>query len=404
MAYSNRAQLDMLANDVPSAIEWAQRAIALAQEWSNKEILSHALNNLGTTKTQSGDASGWADLERSLQLALQDGLHEHAARAYTNLSSVSVAQRRYAAASRWLDEGLAYCEERDLDSWRAYMLTWRARARFDQGDWQGASEDIEAVLSHRRTATVSRMTALTVLGHLRVRRGDPDASSPLEEVRTLAGTVQELQRTGPLALALAEAAWLRDDRATTIREARSAYELAHERGENWLTSGLAAWLWRADALGEQPAGIAEPYALEIAGDWRAAARAWRELGCPYEHASMLAWYGGEAEQREALTIFEQLGASPAAQGLRKQLRAKGVRGIPRGSRPSTRSNEYGLTKREAEVLQLVSRGLRNSVIAKRLFLSTKTVDHHVSSILTKLGVSSRAQALAMTRKSSAEES
>ncbi len=408
MAYSNRAQLHMLGHEVQATIDWAQRAITLAERWRNDEILSHALNNYGTAKALVGDRSGWTQLERSLQLALSGGLHEHAARAYTNLASTSVAERTYEIASRWLNEGIAYCEERDLDSWSAYMLAWRARARFEQGDWQGASEDLRSVLSRRCTATVSRMTALTVLGHLRVRRGDPDASSPLEEVRALTGTVQELQRTGPLVLALAEAAWLRDDREAVIRDVRSVYEVARERREPWLTGELAAWLWRTDALAEQPVDIAEPYTLEISGDWRAAAQAWQKLGCPYERASMLAWYGGESEQREALAMFEQLGAAPAAQALRKELRAKGVRGIPRGSRPSTRNNEYGLTKREAEVLRFLSQGLRNAVIAKRLFLSTKTVDHHVSAILTKLGVSSRAQAvtmaLAMTRKVSGQES
>jgi DNA-binding CsgD family transcriptional regulator len=161
---------------------------------------------------------------------------------------------------------------------------------------------------------------------------------------------------------------------------------------------LAAWLWRVAALEQQPADIAEPYALEISHDWQGAARAWRALGCPYEHACMLAWYGGEPEQREALAIFEGLGAAPAAHSLRKQMRAQGVRRIPRGSRMSTRLNSFGLTRREVEILALLSEGLRNSVIAKRLFVSTKTVDHHVSAILTKLGVPSRAQAVAMARQ------
>ncbi len=114
-------------------------------------------------------------------------------------------------------------------------------------------------------------------------------------------------------------------------------------------------------------------------------------------ATVLGLYGAEADQREALTIFEQLGAAPAAQALRKEMRAQGARGIPRGTRMSTRSNPHGLTRREAEILALLSQGLRNSVIARRLFVSTKTVDHHVSAILTKLGVPSRAEAIAMAQ-------
>jgi DNA-binding CsgD family transcriptional regulator len=402
MAYSNRAQLYMLADECDRAIEWAQRTIALAQPWGNEEILSHALNNLGTARLHADDESGWTDLERSLQIALANGLHEHAARAYTNLAATAVSRRVYDRATAYLERGLAYCEERDLDSWRLYMLAWRARARFEQGEWQAASDDAEEVLRRSHTAPISRTPALTVLGHLRVRRGDPDASSLLEEVRTLVGEIQEPQRTGPFVAALADAAWLSGDRATIARETQPAYALVRHGPNPWAKGALAVWLWRAGAADEEPNDIAEPYALEIAGEWRAAADAWKALGCPYEFAFVLATYGSEAERREALTIFEQLGAAPAAQNLRRELRAQGVRGIPRGSRPTTRRNPHGLTKREAEILQLLSEGLRNSAIARRLFLSTKTVDHHVSAILTKLGVLSRGEAVAMLRKGRAE--
>jgi DNA-binding CsgD family transcriptional regulator len=161
---------------------------------------------------------------------------------------------------------------------------------------------------------------------------------------------------------------------------------------------LATWLWRVDGLEQLPTDIPEPYALEISRDWRGAARAWEELGCPYERALVLGWYGPELEQREALAILDRMGAAPAAQALRRQMRERGVQAVPRGSRTSTRCNPRGLTRREAEILALLSEGLRNAAIARRLFVSTKTVDHHVSAILAKLGVPSRAEAVAMARK------
>lgn len=397
MAYSNRAQLDMLAQEADSAIHWAQRAIELAQPWGDGGILSHALNNLGAARLFRGDVSGWADLEHSLQLALGGGLQEHAARAYTNLSSMAVMRRDYHRASRHLHEGLAYCEEHDLDSWRLYMLAWRARTSFEQGDWQGASEDAEAVLQHPRTAPISRVPALTVLGHIRVLRGDPDQRAPLEQAQALARSIDELQRSGPLAAAFAEAEWLANNREGVVTEVQSAYDVARQRSDPWITGALAAWLWRAGALDQPPVDVAEPHALEMSGNWRRAALAWKALGCPYEHASLLAHNGAEPEQREALAIFEQLGAGAAAQALRKRMHAQGVRGLPRGARTSTRSHPQGLTRREAEILALLSEGLRNSAIAERLFVSTKTVDHHVSAVLGKLGVSSRAEAVALTR-------
>lgn len=397
-AYCSRADLDLESHEIDSSIAWAQRAITLAQPWANTEILCDAHNALGTVRLIGGDTSGWADLNRSLQLALTSGLQEQVASAYTNLAAMAVSRRQYEQASGYLRAGLAYCEEHDLDYCRLYMLAYRARMRFEQGDWNGASEDVEAVLRHPRTAADTRIPALRTLGHLRIRRGDPDARAPLEEARALAGPAPELQRAGTLAAVYAEAAWLAGDREGVVREVQPVYELARRRRDPRMNGELAAWLWRVDALKEEASDIAEPYTLEIAGDWRAAASLWQVTGCLYEHASVLAWYGTETDQREALAIFEQLGATPAAQSLRRQMRAHGVRRIPRGTRTSTRSNPLGLTRREAEVLALLSEGLRNSTIARRLYLSPKTVEHHISAILAKLGVQTRAEAIALTRK------
>jgi len=403
MTYCVRADLDMEAHEASSAIDWAQRAIALAEPWGNADILSHALKTLGTVRLIEGDTKGWADLERSLQLAHAGGSQEQVADAYANLGAMAVSRRQYAQASRYLSAGLAYCEERDLDFSGLYILAYRARMKFEMADWHGASEDAEAVLRHPRATSITRVPALRTLGHVRVRRGDPDALVALEEARVLGGPTPELQRIGMLAAVRAEAAWLAGDPQRVLREVQPAYELVRERRDPRMKGELAAWLWRVGALDEPATDLAEPYRQEISGDWQGAAHAWEALGCPYEHANMLAWHGAEAEQRQALTILEELGAAPAAQLLRKKMRAQGVRGIPRGSRVSTRSNPFGLTKRETETLALLSEGLRNSTIAKRLFVSTKTVDHHVSAILTKLGVPSRAEAVALARKKSAGE-
>jgi DNA-binding CsgD family transcriptional regulator len=278
------------------------------------------------------------------------------------------------------------------------MLMYRARKNFEQGDWPAASEDAGAVLRDPLATPITRIPALRTLGHIRIRRGDPQAEAALEEAWTLGGAVQELQRIGTLAAIRAEAAWLAGDRDGVLKAVEPAYELVCQRRDPRMKGELASWLWRVDALKDQPADIASPYAQEICGDWRAAALAWKSLGCPYEYACLLAWHGIEAEQREALEILERLGASPAALALRKRMRAEGVRAVPRGLRVSTRSNRLGLTRREAEILTLVSQGMRNSAIAKRLFVSTRTVDRHVSAILSKLGVQSRGEAAAMASK------
>ena len=169
--------------------------------------------------------------------------------------------------------------------------------------------------------------------------------------------------------------------------------MARAHHNPWFLGELAFWMWRARGLTEAPKGIAEPFALQIAGQWRAAAAAWERIGCPYERALALA-DGDEEAQRAALAIFERLGAGPAAEIVRRQLRAAGVRGLPRGPRPATRDNPLGLTNRQLEILLLLAEGLHNSEIAQRLTTSPKTIDHHVSAVLAKLDVSSRAQAIA----------
>jgi DNA-binding CsgD family transcriptional regulator/tetratricopeptide (TPR) repeat protein len=396
-AYCDRADLDMESHENRSAIEFAQRAIAFAEAQMDNLILSTAFNVLGLARLIIGDDLGWADIERALQLALVNGFQEQAARGYNNMSAMAVSRRQYDKAARLLRAGLEYCEERDLDFVRPYMLAYRARMKFEQGHWLAASEDIEAVLRHPRTTSVTRIPALRTLGNLRIRRGDPDANSPLEEARTLAGPDPELQRVGMLAAVAAESAWLAGDREGVARELQPVYEVVRNAQDPRMQGELAAWLWRVDALDDAPSDIPEAYALEISGDWPGAAQSWKDLGCPYEEALVLGWHGGETEQRDALAILDRMGAAPAAQALRRQMRERGVRAVPRGSRTSTRLNPLGLTRREAEILALLSEGLRNAAIARRLFVSTKTVDHHVSAILAKLGVQSRAEAVAMAR-------
>jgi DNA-binding NarL/FixJ family response regulator len=123
---------------------------------------------------------------------------------------------------------------------------------------------------------------------------------------------------------------------------------------------------------------------------------WGELGCPYEQAIALSG-GDEAAQREALRLFDRLGAGPAAARVRRQLRANGARAVPRGPIAKTRDSPVGLTARQSEVFALLVKGLSNGQIARRLSISRKTTEHHVSAIIARLGVASRGEAAAFAR-------
>ena len=392
MAYSNRAQLHMLAEEHAQTMLWGSRAIELAEKLGATETLAHALNNVGVAELAAHNEQGRSKLEESLRLALVNNLQDHVDRAYTNLAFITVRQRNYGLAARYLEEGIAYTTEHDLDFYRLYMTAWRARAHFEQGHWDSAADDADYVLSRYRVLAITKVSALAVLGHLRVRRGDPDAARLLTEARELAIQTGEIQRIAPVASALAEFAWLKGDLEQVMGEARFVMEMARVRDDPWLRGEFAFWMWRAGGARETPKNIAAPYAFQMSGDWRSAADAWKEIGCPYEEAMALA-DGEEPAQRAALETLERLGAGPASEKLRQALRATGVRGIPRGPRPSTKGNPSGLTSRQMEVLGLMVGGLGNAEIAERLFVSPRTVDHHVSAILAKLDARTRAEAV-----------
>lgn len=390
-AYSNLSNLHMLAQETAAAVEWGLRAIELARQLDEPEVLAHALNNVGTAEWMSGDDSGRSMLEESLDISLELKLQEHAKRAYTNLGSTALSLRDYRRAARYLDEGIEYCVQHDLRVCQIYLRGSRARIRFDQGEWAVALEEALAVLDDPTTPALLRIPAQVVVARIRTRRGEPDASTILGEAREVAATSQELQWMAPVAAALSEAAWLTGRHADVAKEAGPGYELAQERGDAWAIGELGLWLWRAGEISDPPTAAANPYLLQITGDWRAAAAAWEQLGCPYEQAEAMADSDQESALRAALGIYDGLDAKPAATALRRRMRANGMKTGTRGPRPSTTANPARLTNRELEVLRLLTEGFRNSQIAERLYISPKTVEHHVSAVLVKLGVPSRAE-------------
>lgn len=397
MAYSNRAQLALLADDTDSAVFWGDRAIGMAESLGDTECLCHALNNVGSAEFDDGRPGGREKLERSLAIALANGYHEHVARAYTNLAIVFERRCLFESASAYLRDGLAYCEAHDLDAWMLYMLAWRAQLRFEMGDWTEAAEDALSVLEHAHCAAVSRIPASLVLARVRMHRRDPDWQPLLDEARDLASATKEPQRIVPVACARAEAAWLLGDVHRAGEEAAIGWPPPTRGAPRRDITDLTLWLWRAERLPSGPLTLPVAAERQIAGDWRAAAEEWARLGCTYQRALALADADDEGALRDALTAFEQLGSETGAAFVRRRLRVIGARVVPRGNRLSTRRNPARLTTRQLEILALVCEGRRDAEIAELLFLSTKTVGHHVSAILGKLGVRSRGEATVTAR-------
>jgi DNA-binding CsgD family transcriptional regulator len=392
MAYAALTGLHMLDADPATAHLWGNRALDLAERLQDFETMSYTLNSLGASELDGDIEGGLAMLEHSLAIALEHGLDKHVARAYANLASLLVWTHNYAQAMTYLEDGMAYCAEHDLDIGLRTLQGDRARARLDLGDWTGAVDDTTAILSVPWVSAANRIPALIVLGLVRARRGDPGAEVVLDETRDLALATGNIQYIAPMAAARAEWRWLQGDQTGCVAEASVALRATPRLLFSWQLGEGVIWLWRGGGLANEPPRVPEPYTLQITGDWYAAAAAWERLGCPYEQALALL-HGDEAAQRAALALFERLGAHPAAEIARRSLRERGARGLHRGPQPRTRANPQGLTSRQLEVLPLLAEGLHNAEIAQRLSTSPRTVEHHVSAVLAKLDARSRAEAV-----------
>lgn len=379
--------------------EWVVPATELAEELDADRARARSLNALGTAQLLRGDRRGAEPLERSIAIAEDIGLDDHAVLGWVNIGSAAGEARLYDLAEPALEEGHRLAQRVEVPGYEHYLTAWRARVRFEVGDWERAEELLAQVpLTDGGVDVVYRLVTVCVRGRLHARRGDRDPFPYLEDGWSRIDASADLSRRWPLAAARAEAAWLAGDEEEIPRLLDDTYEIACSVGLAWAIGELGHLLWRCGRLETLPATAAAPYALHVAGRFCEAAAAWDELGCPYEAAQARADSSDPEEVRRALRTFDDLGAAPMAARARRRLRRLGVRSVPKGPQRETAANPAGLTRRQVEVLEHLDQGRTDAEIAERLFISPKTAGHHVSAILRKLEVASRGEAAYVARQ------
>jgi DNA-binding CsgD family transcriptional regulator/tetratricopeptide (TPR) repeat protein len=394
-SYVNLAQFYLTAGRSDEAVDMDERAGCLADELGDVETAVDAAINVGTTRLLAGDLDAQPGLRAAHERAAAHGLLDQAARALLYLGSVTANELAlFRSGAPMVEAALRYTERHELIGYTAYLLGLRARLRLELGDWDAALVDARTALDTAGHRSINAVFPLVVLGRIGAARADPAAGDLLDDALREASHVSDPLAAVPVAEARSEYFLWTGDTERAQAEARRGLALAAAAHDQPFAVGRLAYrLWRGGGTDEPPPAAAEPFRMMIRGDWAGAAAEWDRRGGRYLQAEALST-GDQAAAVQALRTFDEWGAVRAAEHVRSRMREQGFSGIPRGPQRATQAHPAGLTPRQAEVLTLLAEGLSNPEIARRLTLSPKTVDHHVSAVLGRLGVSNRAQAAA----------
>jgi DNA-binding CsgD family transcriptional regulator/tetratricopeptide (TPR) repeat protein len=357
----------------------------MSEELGLGDVLSDALNVEARILRAIGD--DWTvPMRAALEIALSGGHEFRAGNAFGNMHWMYCDDLRHEEAEQIYNEALAYCDVHDIRNCMALLLGERAGVLEKLGRWDECVSITHAMLDEQSLAPTGRIVPLTFQAKVMARRGQDGYWQNLDEALRSATGLEEPIWLLFVHLARIEAYWLEGRMDAAVEELdRIRYAFG---GVTLVQRGWLA-LWKRRLTGIVHPIDLEPFASQLSGDGARAVGGWDRLGYRYEAALALFDTKEEASLRESLSRLVDLGAEATARLVRRTMRDLGIRGIPAGARRATKAHPRGLTAREQQILQLISEGRSNEEISATLFISVRTVEHHVSAILGKLGVSTR---------------
>jgi DNA-binding CsgD family transcriptional regulator/tetratricopeptide (TPR) repeat protein len=394
LATANLGGLLVVIDREEEGLPYLDEAIGIAERCGAPSVATICLNYRGSALLQLGDLGGCDELLRSMAQATDRNDHEYVMRAYYNLIEGLWRLGEYRQALGYLEQGEYFGRDQDFRVYGYMFAARRCRLALMRGQWAEAEAGLRELLEGQDDPGMIGRETVPILARVLVRQGSADAPQWLALAARHAARADVLEWLVPTGLAHIEYAWLTGDHGQAGPYPELLLERTDRPGMLVQRGELLVYLRRLGYPAEPFPGCREPYASALRGDWRSAANAWLSEGDPYERAVELAESGQVAPTLEALAILDGLGATPAVAIVRNRLRGLGVARLPRRPQPGTLTNPAGLTDRQLEILRLVADGLSNAEIARRLVVSPRTVDHHVSAVLQKLGVRSRREAAA----------
>jgi DNA-binding CsgD family transcriptional regulator/tetratricopeptide (TPR) repeat protein len=396
MAYSTLSRLALVNIDLDQTLHYAEKAMAQLDDGASP-ARAHTLINRGTMIAGVDYPKGLDELEEGYRMATELGLREDQMRAAHNIGTVALFALDVRHAQQWLEKSFQLADDAEMPGTHEGSLSRLALIDVMMGNWDSAEATARSVLEDR-AAGIHKVIAASALARVLARTGQPEALDLAEDAWHQARSSMESQFLSPAGSVLVELGWLGTsiDRSLTQEIVDFYHRHITSPESTRILSELAFWLSAIGEIDEVPMPALEPFVLLDRGQWKEAAAFWEQRQIPYETALCLSFGDNEAKL-EALTILDRLGAIPLAAKVRGELKAAGMETVPRGPRQATRESPLGLTPRQTDVLELLSEDLTNAEIADQLFISTRTVDHHVAAILNKLGASNRSDAVAKAR-------
>jgi len=394
-ALTDYGALLVLTGRFAPAIAPLERARRLAAEVERADLESLGLNYLGMARCEQDLARGIAELREGIAVGAANRCHEPAARGLVNLAEILYSTGDWAGFAEIVEFGRRYVVEHGLWKDTLPLDLHRGLLLVHRGDWSAAEAALAELAERTVENAMVEAAVLATRARLRARQGHADAATMLANAWRRARDQRLPLGTIHAGRAYVEWAWLTGN--PQVAEEVAEVLLPRMQAPGWaaLRGELLRHLARAGLPAEPFDGCPEGYAAGLRGDWRAAAAVWERARDPYERALELTGSGEVAATTEGLRILDELGAHAPAALARRALRRLGVTRVPRG--PVERANPAGLTDRQLDVLERLEAGDSNAEIAARLELSVRTVDHHVSAILARLGAGSRRQAVALAR-------